>query len=130
PHQVLPETVYIFRNNRIVDEFAASLHLLGIIPAHGDLFLKRVPVGKSAIAAHIAVADGVEVANATVLMRLNIGWIGRGCGRRGLGEGGDNEEAENGENAPERPHDAHLTRRRCRHYSPERGFRFALRWFI
>src|SRR5205814_2869753 len=52
----------------------ALLNLLGVLLADGDLFLHRIPVAQAA-AADVAVADGVHVVPAAVVLVLVIGLL-------------------------------------------------------
>src|SRR5947209_1427532 len=63
-HDVLPDAVDVFGDLRIGDEFRTGIYLPGKLMAHSHLFIQRVPVGKTAVAAYVALPDGVHVVNA------------------------------------------------------------------
>src|SRR5215510_12065544 len=54
-----------------LNEFGSSFDLLGILLAHANLALQRVPVTQSA-AANLTIADGIYVALATIVLDLAV----------------------------------------------------------
>src|SRR5947209_8045766 len=66
PHQVLAHSIHILVDNGIGNQLQAGLDLGGILFTHADLTLNGVPVP----ARHLAVADGVHVIFATVVLAL------------------------------------------------------------
>jgi hypothetical protein len=63
----LADPVHIFVHHRILHQLHARLYLLGVLLSHRDLFLERVPVAQP-FAAHLAIADGVDVVLAPVVL--------------------------------------------------------------
>ena len=73
-YQVLADAVHL-GDHRVADHLGAGFHLLGIGLAHADFAFNRVPVAKAA-AANLAVADGVHVVLAAVMLDLaGVGWF-------------------------------------------------------
>ena len=70
-YQVLPNTIDVLRDDRILNQLDAGLHLLGILLAHADLALNGVPVAHAA-PADLAVANGVHVILAPVMLDLAV----------------------------------------------------------
>ena len=70
-HNVLADAVYILHNHWIGDETRALLDLVGVLLAHLDLAVGRVPVAQAAFA-DFAIADGAHVRNAARLHFLHL----------------------------------------------------------
>ena len=70
--EVLPQAVYVFVHHGIGNQVRRLFHLLGKFLAHFYLAVQRVPVEQPAIAAHIAVADGIQVVDSLAMVKLVI----------------------------------------------------------
>ncbi len=71
PYQVLSDAVDVLRDHRILHHLYARLDLLGVLLAHANLGLQRIPVAH-ATAADLAVADGIHVILAAVVFDLTV----------------------------------------------------------
>src|SRR5258708_32722480 len=65
-HQVLPDAVYVFVDDRVLNQLYGLFNLHGILLAHANLFFDRIPVEP----ADLAVADGVDIFLAAIVLRL------------------------------------------------------------
>src|SRR4030095_3091580 len=70
-HQVLADAIHIFGDSGITNQLGSGFHFLGVLLAHADLALQRVPVAESA-AAYLAIAGGVNVALAAIVLHLAV----------------------------------------------------------
>ncbi len=101
-HDVLSHSVHVFRDHRIGDYLRRLLDLLGILLAHRDLLVEVVPVADAASASDVAIADGIEIANAAVvIVGIGIpigcrrgGWV-RPNGKRSRGRGKHSQKTKN-----------------------------------
>ena len=84
-YQVLSHPVDVFCNHRVLDQLYAGFHLLGILLAHGNLFLHPIPVSHASLAADIAVSHSINI-RLTALVFYLVG-VGLNAGRSGLGRG-------------------------------------------
>ena len=73
PYQVLPQSVYVFRDHRVLDQLHRGFHLLGITLTHGNLFFHAVPVSQPGLAADVPIADGIYISPAALM--FNLVWI-------------------------------------------------------
>ena len=69
-HQVLSHPVDVFSHHRVLDQLHRGFDLLGILLAHGDLFLHAIPVAQSGLAAHVAIAYSFDIRLAAVVFDL------------------------------------------------------------
>src|SRR6266853_2928048 len=69
-HQVLAELVDVFSDLRVGEQPGRGFHLRGIVLAHSDLALQAIPVAKTAPASDFSITDGVNVADAVVVVSL------------------------------------------------------------
>src|SRR5579872_2436504 len=69
-HQILSQAIDVFGYDRVVDNLRGVFYLVGIRAAHSDLLVDAVPVAYAAIATYIAIADGIDVIDAAIFVRL------------------------------------------------------------
>ena len=82
PHQVLPDAIHVLIDDRVLHQAGGLLHHHGVLLAHLDFGLGRVPVAQAA-SANVPVADGIHVVLTATLhtRRRGAGGIGA-CLRR------------------------------------------------
>src|SRR6266478_5279547 len=70
PHQVLTQPVDVLRDDGILDQLGTGVDLLCILRAHIDLGCDAIAVSDAPAAADGAVADGLEVVDAAVMLQF------------------------------------------------------------
>ena len=70
-HQVLPDSVHILIDHRVLNHLGAGFHHLGVFLAHTDLAFDRIPVSHAA-APDFTVADGIHVVLSAVVLNLAV----------------------------------------------------------
>src|SRR5271163_5024664 len=68
-HQILSDAVHVFRDHRVLHQLHRALDLHGVLFAHSDFGFERIPVAQTA-AANLAIADGVDIVFAAVMLDL------------------------------------------------------------
>ena len=63
----MPNSVYILVHDRIIHQLHTGFHLLGILLAHTNFLLNRIPVAETAVP-DVAIANSIDVALAAVVL--------------------------------------------------------------
>ncbi len=80
-NQVLADSIYVLSDNRVVHQFDLRFDLLGVHAATRNLAFDCIPVPHSAAATYVAIAHGVDVGLAAIVLDVAVVGRRKGGGR-------------------------------------------------